>query len=94
MNEEINLKNNVIKHMAYNIIAFAIILSIFAGFMFLIIKTVTYARVDEELYIARDEILEWDMMNSEFYYDIFKSFVDSYKLNTDDMDMLNYFVFL
>ena len=77
MNEEINLKNNVIKHMAYNIIAFAIILSIFAGFMFLIIKTVTYARVDEELYSARDEILEWDMMNSEFYYDIFPNILNN-----------------
>lgn len=29
--------------------------------------------------------------DTEFYYDIFKSFVDSYKLNTDDMDMLNYY---
>lgn len=29
--------------------------------------------------------------NTEYYYDIFKSFVDSYKLNTDDMDMLNYY---
>ena len=77
MNEEINLKNNVIKHMAYNIIAFAIILSIFAGFMFLIIKTVTYARVDEELYSARDEILEWDMMNNEFYYDIFPNILNN-----------------
>ena len=57
MNEEIELKNSLIKHMTLNILSFAMILSIFALFMFFIMKTVTYSNIDEELVNAKDELL-------------------------------------
>lgn len=58
MSEEKELKSNLIKHMKYNIFAFALILTIFALFMFFVMKTVTYVRADNELINAKKEIIE------------------------------------
>lgn len=65
MNEEISLRNSLIKHMAYNIFAFAIILSIFAIFMFVIIKNVTYSSIDEELLNAKSELMQLNAYSQE-----------------------------
>ena len=58
MSEEKELKSNLLKHMKYNIFAFALILTIFALFMFFVMKTVTYVRADNELINAKNEIIE------------------------------------
>ena len=58
MSEEKELKSNLLKHMKYNIFAFALILTIFALFMFFVMKTVTYVRADNELINAKKEIIE------------------------------------
>ena len=88
MNEEIELKNSLIKHMTLNILSFAIILSIFALFMFFIMKTVTYSNIDEELVNAKDELLrmsEYSKIQSEydipklFNSDIYKTFQEEIK---------------
>ena len=88
MNEEIELKNSLIKHMTLNIVSFAMILSIFALFMFFIMKTVTYSNIDEELVNAKDELLrisEYSKIQSEydipklFNSDIYKTFQEEIK---------------
>ena len=76
MNEEKKLKESLLKHMKYNLIAFAIILSLFAGLMFGILKTITYRSVDAELYSAKEELLEFynyrNLENSSNIPDWFK----------------------
>lgn len=49
MNEEKQIRNNLIKLMLYNIIAFSVIFTIFGLFMFIMIKQITYSTVDREL---------------------------------------------
>ena len=88
MNEEIELKYSLIKHMPLNIVSFAMILSIFALFMFFIMKTVTYSNIDEELVNAKEELLrisEYSKIQSEydipklFNSDIYKTFQEEIK---------------
>ena len=70
MNEENELKKSLIRHMVYNICSFAVILSIFAIFMFVIIKNVTYSKIDEELMSAKEEIVklnEYRLSRLEIY---------------------------
>ena len=66
MNEEKKLKESLLKHMKYNLLAFAIILTLFASLMFGILQAITYQRVDEELYSARDELINfYNLKNTE-----------------------------
>ena len=90
MNEEIELKNSLIKHMVLNIVSFAIILSIFALFMFFIMKAVTYSNIDEELINAKNELVrisEYSKIESEhnipklFNSNAYKKFQEEIKNN-------------
>lgn len=66
MNEKKKLKESLLKHMKYNLLAFAIILTLFASLMFGILQAITYQRVDEELYSARDELINfYNLKNTE-----------------------------
>ena len=50
MEEQEVLRNKLIKHIAYNIIGFALIFIIFGIFIFLLVKGVTYSSVIKDLY--------------------------------------------
>ena len=60
MEEQEVLRNKLIKHIAYNIIGFALIFIIFGIFIFLLVKGVTYSSVIKDLYDSKKTLLEVD----------------------------------
>lgn len=56
MSEQELLKNKLIKHMIYNMIAFAIIFSVFGAFVFFMVSIITFSSVDRELYDSKERI--------------------------------------
>lgn len=60
MEEKEEVRNKLIKLIIYNIIGFSAILVIFGIFVFLMVKTMTYNRIDNELFESQQRILETD----------------------------------
>ena len=66
MNEKDSLNNQLLKHMKYNLITFAIIFIMFGIFIFITVSRITYGSVDKELLNAIEEfqIIEIEYKNS------------------------------
>lgn len=64
MSEQELLKNKLVKHMIYNIIAFAAIFCVFGMFVFIMVRNITYNSVDNELYDSKMKLSE---SNSIYY---------------------------
>ncbi len=60
MEEQSEVRLNLFKHIAYNLIGFAVIFIIFGIFIFFLVKNIAYSNINKSLYDSKDQLLEID----------------------------------
>lgn len=60
MEEKSEVKLNLIKHIAYNLVAFASIFIIFGVIIFFLVRSIAYSNINKALYDSKDQLLELD----------------------------------
>ncbi len=60
MEEKSEVRLNLFKHIAYNLIGFAIIFIIFGIFIFCLVENIAYSNINQALYDSRNQLLEID----------------------------------
>ena len=58
MEEKEEVRRKLLKHIIYNIIGFSTIFIVFGIFVFAMVKSITYNRIDEELKSSKDRIMQ------------------------------------
>lgn len=77
MEEQSEVRLNLFKHIAYNLIGFAVIFIIFGIFIFCLVKNIAYSNINQALYDSKDQLLEIDnehiniVINSEEFGEIY-----------------------
>lgn len=66
MEEQEELKNKLLKHVLYNIIAFTIIFAIFGLFVFFMVRNMTYKNANMSLLESKNQILQLDEEKIDF----------------------------
>ena len=69
MEEKEEVKRKLIKHITYNIIGFATIFIVFGIFVFVMVKSITFNRIDEELKNGKDRILQVQSDNFDLLFE-------------------------
>lgn len=60
MEEQSEVRVNLFKHIAYNLIGFATIFIIFGIFIFCLVENIAYSNINQSLYDSREQLLELD----------------------------------
>lgn len=60
MEEQSEVRLNLFKHIAYNLIGFAVIFIIFGIFIFCLVKNIAYSNINQSLYDSKDQLFEID----------------------------------
>lgn len=69
MEEKSEVRLNLIKHIVYNLIGFAVIFIIFGIFIFFLVKNVAYSNINKSLYDSKNQLLEIDNERIDFIFD-------------------------
>lgn len=80
MEEQEELKNKLLKHVFYNIVAFTIIFIIFGFFVFFMVKSMTYRNANMSLLESKNQILQLDEEKINFILQP-KTFFEEYNRN-------------
>lgn len=60
MEEQSEVRVNLLKHIAYNLIGFATIFIIFGIFIFCLVENIAYSNINQSLYDSKEQLLELD----------------------------------
>lgn len=63
MEEKSEVRLNLFKHIAYNLIGFAVIFIIFGIFIFCLVRNIAYSNINQALYDSKNQLLEVDSQN-------------------------------